>query len=115
MSKQYFMAVFVCKTPEVNVYGRNTYKTISSYVDDYDNFESTINYFARRFTRQNFELQEITVFASEINFKDDWEALKLDDTVHWGKKNAALLERRPDITSTNVFCADDFKPRKCRR
>ena len=115
MSQKYFMAVFVVDTGEVHKYGGTTYKTISSYVSVYDNFEITINKFVHRFRNQNYLLKEITVFTSDTSFKEDWEALKLDDTVPWSKKNSVLLERRPDITTTNVFCDVDFKPRKYRK
>ena len=115
MTNKFFMAVFVVDTGEIHKYGGTTYKTISSYVSVYEDFEMTINRFVERFAKQNYTLKYITIFTCDVSFKDDWETLKLDDTVHWGKKNAALLKRRPDITSTNVFCADDFLPRNYRR
>jgi hypothetical protein len=115
MSKQYFMAVFVCDTGAIHKYGGTTYKTISSYVSLYETFETTINKFVDRFKKQNYVLKEITVFASDTSFKEAWEALKLDDSVPWSKKNNALLTRRPDITTTNVFCDVDFKPRNYRK
>jgi hypothetical protein len=115
MSKKFFMAIFVCDTGEIHKYGGTTYKTISSYVSVYDNFEVTINKFVDRFAKQNYVLKEITVFSSDLSFKDDWEALRLDDSVLWSRKNSVLLTRRPDITSTNVFCDVDFKPRNYRK
>jgi hypothetical protein len=111
MSKEYFMAVFVVSTNDLNAQGRNIHKTISSYVDKYDNFEGTINYFAKRFAQQDFALQEITVFTSDINFKDEWESIKADDSIGWQHKNYTLLQRRSDINTDNVYCADGFKPR----
>jgi hypothetical protein len=115
MTNKFFMAIFVVDTGEIHKYGGTTYKTMSSYVSVYENFEITINKFVERFAKQNYELKEITVFSSDTSFKEDWETLRYDDSVPWSKKNSALLTRRPDITSTNVFCADDFKPRNYRK
>ncbi|QWE06052.1 hypothetical protein [Polynucleobacter sp. JS-JIR-5-A7] len=115
MINQYFMAIFVVETPELRSNGRPKQKTISSYVALYDNFESTVNKFSARFANQDFTIKEITVFVSDVNFKDEWELLKADASVAWSRKNSELLQLRPDITVTNVFCADDFHPRNYRK
>jgi hypothetical protein len=106
------MAVFTCLTPDVNAQGRQILKTISSYVEPYFTFERTVNKFAERFAKQNYSIKEITIFYSDINFKNDWESIKADDTINWRNKNSALLQRRLDVQTESVFCAVDFKPRR---
>jgi hypothetical protein len=115
MSKDYYMAVFTCLTPDVNAQGRQILKTISSYVEPYFTFERTVNNFAKRFALQNYSIKEITVFYSDINFRSDWENIKADESINWRDKNAALLQRRHDVQSESVFCAEDFKPRRYGR
>lgn len=114
MSNQYFMAIFAVKYFD-EVKQRPYEKTISSYVSLYDNFERTVDKFAERFAKQNYEIKDITVFISDSNFKDEWEALKEDASVPWSHKNRTLLARRPDIDDQNVFCAEGYKPRNYRK
>ena len=110
-NNQYFMAIFAVKHFNMDKM-KEEEKTISSYVSLYDNFEKTVNKFCERFDKQYFKLLDINVFLSNEDFRIDWDEVKNDPTVPWGKKNKTLLERRPDITSTNVFCAEGRHPRK---
>ena len=115
MSKDYYMAVFVVSTPDLNAQGRPILKTISSYVEPYLTFERTVNKFSERFAAQNYAIKEITVFTSDINFKSDWESIKADESIGWRDKNSALLQRRHDVMTDSVYCSEDFKPRRYDR
>lgn len=114
-SHKFFMAIFVVETTEYHSIGKNKHKTISSYVSLYDNFERTINKFCERFAKQDYVLKDITVFISDIDFREEWEILKADNAIPWSIKNTELLKRRPDIESSNLYCAEGFKQRNYRK
>jgi len=111
---QYFMAVMVVRYRDEELL-RWKHKTISSLVGKYSNFEKSMNHFELQFQRQDFELRAVTVFLADKDFQQDWIAIKEDPSISWTDKNRILLERRPDITTTDVFCADGFKIRDYRK
>lgn len=83
-------------------------KTISSYVNKYEKFEETVNSYQNRFKTQGFEIDHIAVLTSVIDFKDDWEQIRLNESVVWKKKTFGLMSQRPDIKYKELFRAPDF-------
>ena len=110
-NRNFFLVVFVVK--EI-VDGRWKFRTISTYVAKYANFEYVINKFSERFERQAFTIMSVTAFVAETDFTELWDTLKQDATIPWSAKNKELARIRPDIEIAQLYTAEGFTPRAYR-